>query len=141
MPKFAVKLVINSVKISIMPLALLLSSYSFASSECVNLKGSEKKKCEINKQITIAIRHGNDRKVDGLNRALEENTKNCTNKGLRDELIEEIQESKEDIAEYETDLKEAITDQKKDKVSKYQKKIYEEQAELKSLEKELADLE
>ena len=135
-----IKLLVASTKASAISLVLLASSHSFASSDCENLKGCEKKSCEIQRQLTIANEAGNERKADGLTTALKENAENCTNQGLKNDLAEEIEESREDIAEYKADLQEAEEDEKTKKIRKYQAKIAEEETEIMHLEKELSDL-
>ena len=122
---------------------LLFISISMAaspSSDCSNLKGCEKKFCEIERQLNIAQEKGNKRKVDGLTKSLEQAKKHCTDKGFREDLVGEIEEAKEEIAEYETDLKEAEEYGKTDKVRKYQEKIEEEKSKITSLEHELSNL-
>lgn len=135
-----IKLLVALTKTSAFSLLLLASSYSFASSDCENLKGCEKKSCEIQRQLTISNEAGNERKADGLTTALKENNENCTNKVLKDDLAEEIEESREDIAEYKTDLQEAEKDGKTEKIRKYQAKIAEEETKIMHLEKELSEL-
>ena len=121
---------------------LFVSTYvpAFASSDCGNLKGCEKKYCEIERQLNIAQGNGNDRKADGLRRALENAKEHCTDKALKEDLISKIEESQKEITEYESDLKEAYEYEKKDKVRKYQAKIEEERNEIKRLKNELSNL-
>ena len=122
---------------------LLLISTSIpaiASTDCSNLKGCEKKFCEIERQLDIAQEKDNERKADGLKKALDEAKGHCTDKGFKEDLVEEIGEVKEEIAEYESDLKEAKEYGKTDKVRKYQEKIEEEKIKIKHLEDELSNL-
>lgn len=121
-------------------LFLLASVPALASSDCGNLKGCERKFCEIETQLNIAQQKGNKHKADGLKRSLEGAKAHCTDKGLREDLVEDIEEAKEDIAEYKADLKEAEEDGKSDKVRKYQEKIEKESNEIRRLEVELSDL-
>jgi len=121
-------------------LFVLLSALVIASSDCVNLKGCEKKFCEIERQLEVAQEKGNKRKANGLRRALENTKENCTDKGLKEDLIKEIEEVNEEIAEYESDLKEAKEYGKTDKVRKYQEKIEEEKSKINHLKDELSNL-
>ena len=114
---------------------------AITSSDCKDLIGCKKKICEIEKQIEISQKKGNTQKTDGLKKALKNVKENCTDKGLKDDLIEEIRVVKEEIVEYESDLKEAKESGKTDKVLKYQNKIKEEKNKIKSLEDELSKLE
>jgi len=109
-----------------------------ASSNCEPLKGCERKFCEIERQLKISKEKGNERKTDGLRISLNNAKKNCTNKGLKDDLVEEISSINEEVAEYETDLKEAEKHRKTDKTRKYQNKIEEEKSKIKFLEDELS---
>jgi len=111
-----------------------------ASPKCDNLKGCEQKFCEIEKQLKISQEKGNERKTNGLKRSLNNAKENCTNNGLKDELIEKIGAVNKEISEYESDLKEAQEYQKTDKVRKYQNKIKEEKNKIKRLEEELSEL-
>lgn len=110
-----------------------------ASPDCENLKGCDRKFCEIEQQINIAA-ESNDRKTDGLKIALEEVRLHCTDKGLRENLVEEIQEAKADMAEYEADLKESEEDGDMGDVRKYQRKIEEEKQKILRLEGDLSNL-
>lgn len=113
---------------------------AITSSDCEDLIGCKKKICEIEKQIEISQKTGNKQKTDGLRKALKNVKENCTDKGLKDNLIEKIRVVKEEIVEYESDLKEAKEYGKTDKVLKYQNKINEEKSKIKSLEDELSKL-
>ena len=117
-----------------------LSVPAIASNDCGTLNGCEKKFCEIERQLSIAQEKGNNHKVSGLKRALENSKEHCTDKGLKEDLIEEIEEANKKIKEYESDLKEAKEYGKKDKIRKYQEKIEEEKNKINHLEDELSNL-
>ncbi|MGO1460729.1 MAG: DUF1090 domain-containing protein [Marinobacter sp.] len=121
-------------------LFLLASASALASSDCSSLKGCERKFCEIETQLNIAKTMGNKHKEDGLRKALEGARKHCTDKGIREDLVEDIEEAKEDIVEYKADLKEAEEDGESDKIRKYQEKIEKQNSEIKRLDEELSDL-
>lgn len=111
-----------------------------ASVDCGNLKGCDRKFCEIENQLNIAQERDNDRKAAGLANALAEASLHCTDEGLREDLVEEIEEAKEDLAAYQADLKEAEEDGDMDDIRKYQNKIEEEKDEINYLENELSNL-
>ncbi len=113
---------------------------AIASYDCNNLKGCEKKFCEIERQLNIAQEKGNKRKAAGLRKSLDNAKEHCTDNGLKEDLIREIEETQKDITEYESDLKEAEEYGKKDKVRKYQVKIEEKKNKIKRLEDELSSL-
>ncbi len=122
---------------------LLFASISvpaIASSDCNNLQGCEKKFCEIEKQLNIAQEKGDKRKATGLKKSLENAKEHCTENGLKEELIREIEETQKEITEYGSDLKEAEEYGKEDKVRKYQAKIEEKKNKIKRLEDELSNL-
>jgi len=111
-----------------------------ASPGCGNLQGCEKKFCEIERQLKIAQEKGNAHKADGLRRSLNNAKENCTDKGLKADLIEEISAANEEIEEYESDLKEAKEYGKTDKIRKYNDKIKEEKSKINRLEDKLSEL-
>ncbi len=121
-------------------LLFTIASPVMASTDCDNLKGCEKKFCEIESQLKIAQEKYNEGKVDGLTKSLSNAKKNCTDKALKEELIDEIKSSNDDLAEYKTNLKEAKEYREEDKIYKYQSKIKEEESKLKYLEGKLSEL-
>ena len=121
-------------------LFILTPISALASSSCSHLKGCDRKFCEIENQLKISQEKGNKNKADGLQKALEEAKKYCTDEGLRKDLMKEIAEAKEDMSEYQADLTEAEEDGKTDKVRKYQEKIKAQRSEIKDLERELISL-
>ena len=136
-----VTVIISASTVTLVGLLLISTSIpALASTDCSNLKGCERKFCEIERQLNIAQEKDNERKADGLKKALDEAKEHCTDKGLKDDLVEEIEEVKEEIVEYESDLKKAKKYGKTDKVRKYQEKIEEEKNKIKHLEDELSNL-
>ena len=102
--------------------------------------GCEKKFCEIERELKIAQEKENERQANGLRISLKNAREHCTDKGLKENLLEKIDEAKEEIAKYESDLKEAEEYGKTDKIYKYQEKIEEEKIKIKSLNDELSTL-
>lgn len=122
-------------------LVLMLTAFPvLASASCGSLKGCDRKFCEIEHQLDIARESGNAHRVAGLEKALQEAKRHCTDEGLREDLIEDIEDAKEDLAEYEADLREAEADDDVDDRLKYRQKIEEEQHEIRQLESELSRL-
>lgn len=121
-------------------LFLLATAPAWASSGCEGVKGCDRKFCEIENKLNIAQKKGNKHQVAGLEKALQEAKRHCTDEGLREDLIEDIQDAKEDLAEYEADLREAEEDGDMDDRRKYRQKIKEEKAEIQQLENELSRL-
>lgn len=114
-------------------LAALLSGPALASSECAGRTGCGRKFCEMKRQLDEAEKNGNAFKVAGLKTALSKAKANCTDKGLDQDRMEDIEKSEADLVEYREDLEKARRDRDERKVTKYRKKIEEEKAELKTL--------
>ncbi|WP_235653437.1 DUF1090 domain-containing protein [Vibrio anguillarum] len=107
------------------------------------MSGCERKYCEIEQQIESAQLSNNQKKIKGLKVALAEAKSNCSDTKLKQDLADEIKETKETkdkIAEYNLDLQEAKGSGKDNKVRKYQNKIQEEERKLESLLQELSEL-
>lgn len=119
---------------------VLASMPALASASCDDLKGCEKKFCEIENQLEIANEKDNKSKVYGLTKSLENAKDHCTDQGLKDDLVEKIEESKNDISDYEEDLKEAKEYEGTDKIRKYEDKIENEKRKMKRLEDKLSAL-
>jgi len=142
--RIMVKKIIAPFLVSTVVFAGLLFALAYvpaiASSDCNNLKGCERKFCEIERQLNTSQEKGNKHKAAGLRQALDNAKEHCTDNGLKEDLIREIEETQKDITEYESDLKEAEEYEKKDKVRKYQAKIGEMKNKIKRLDDELSNL-
>lgn len=112
-------------------LALALFSLSTAS-QAASL--CQEKAQDIQKEIRYAEKHNNQRRIDGLNKALSEVRASCTDSKLRADHQEKIADQKEEIAEREQDLQEAKQKGDADKVTKRESKLKEAQEELEALE-------
>ena len=117
-----------------------LSASVVASSRCDGLVGCERKFCEIETQIDYAEKQANADKVAGLKKALAEAQDHCTDDYLRQELKDDIEESRSDLLDYQEDLDEARADGDGEKVAKYQKKIADEIAELAALAEHMSEI-
>lgn len=140
MIKKSTQLFVVSTRVATGALFLFTIMPVFASSSCDDLKSCERKICEIEGQLEIALEESNEHRTVGLRKALKEVEENCTDKGYRNDLIVEIEEAKEDLVEYEADLKSAEDSGKTDKIEKYQRKIEEENGKIEYLENELSRL-
>ncbi|CAH6905230.1 putative Protein YqjC [Vibrio chagasii] len=117
-----------------------LSFNSMASTQCDTLVGCEKKFCEIEYQIKKAEQYDNKYKVERLTKALKAAKENCTNEGLKDEILEKIESNEQDLAEYQADLEEAQRDDRADKIRKYESKIEKELRKIDDLKQELSEI-
>tara|TARA_R110000764_G_scaffold145031_4_gene232790 strand:+ start:397 stop:789 length:393 start_codon:yes stop_codon:yes gene_type:complete len=118
-----------------------LCSLPALAENCPDLKGCERKFCEIQSELTQAQAAGNDSKVAGLTRSLQQAQANCSTENLQAELQDDLKDAHEDLAEYQADLEEAQGDADAEKVAKYQQKMAEERSEIEQLESELKALE
>ena len=64
----------------------------------------------------------------------------CTNDGLKAELIEDIAEAKTEVTKYEADLNKAVKQKDSDKIFKYKAKIKDKKRKIKQLQKKLSVL-
>jgi len=112
-------------------LALTLLSLS-AATQAASL--CQEKENEILREISYAEKHNNQRRVDGLNKALHEVRTNCSDSKLRADHERKIAGQKEEITERRQDLAEAKEKGDADKISKREHKLKEAEAELKALE-------
>lgn len=94
-------------------------------------KGCDIKVIRLQKQIDYAKAHGNTYKVAGLEKALENVKKNCTEKDLTQDINRKILEKEQKVADRESDLKKAQAKGDANKILKQQKKLIEAQQELK----------
>ncbi|EFB5310147.1 DUF1090 domain-containing protein, partial [Salmonella enterica subsp. enterica serovar Kentucky] len=104
------------------------SADSYANSLC------QEKEQDIQKEISYAEKHNNQRRIEGLNKALSEVRANCTDSKLRAEHQKKIAEQKKEVAERQRDLAEAKAKGDADKIDKRERKLAEAQDELKKLE-------
>ncbi len=119
---------------------LTISSFSFATTDCTQLKGCAEKICQVNKQIVLAKKADNTNKLEGLNKALEEIKEHCSDDKIISDIEKDLSEAKEELAEHKEELKEAQAEQKNDKIEKYMMKIKEDEAEISSLQAQLTKM-
>ena len=105
-----------------------LSAQALASAPC------QEKQQDIQREISYAEKHHNQKRIEGLNKALREVKANCSDSKLRAEHQQKIAEQKDEIAERRRDLAEAKEKGDADKISKRERKLSEAQSELKELE-------
>jgi len=97
----------------------------------------QQKEQDIQREIEMAQKHNNQRRVNGLERALTEVRSGCTDKKLKASHLEKINAQKEKVAERERELKEERDEgHDKDKIAKRERKLEEARQELKKLQAE-----
>ncbi|ASN17638.1 hypothetical protein B7764_21605 [Pantoea ananatis] len=97
----------------------------------------QQKEQDIQREIEMAQKHNNQRRVNGLERALTEVRAGCTDKKLKASHLEKINAQKEKVAKRERELKEERDEgHDKDKIAKRERKLEEARQELKKLQAE-----
>ncbi|MDC7865617.1 hypothetical protein TH59_10425 [Pantoea ananatis] len=97
----------------------------------------QQKEQDIQREIEMAQKHNNQRRVNGLERALTEVRAGCTDKKLKASHLEKINAQNEKVAERERELKEERDEgHDKDKIAKRERKLEEARQELKKLQAE-----
>ncbi|NQS87193.1 DUF1090 domain-containing protein [Pantoea allii] len=97
----------------------------------------QQKEQDIQREIEMAQKHNNQRRVNGLERALTEVRAGCTDKKLKASHLEKINAQKQKVAEREREFKEERDEgHDKDKIAKREHKLEEARQELKKLQAE-----
>jgi predicted nucleic acid-binding Zn-ribbon protein len=106
--------------------------------------GCDVKRAEIEGEIGYAKAHNNRHKLAGLEDALDNVNKYCTNEKLlseamdkADDKTEKLNKEKAELAEIEADLATATAEGNRKKVSKYQDKIAEQKSDISKAQSEL----
>ncbi|WP_089056982.1 DUF1090 family protein [Flavobacterium plurextorum] len=112
-------------------LLLAFSFMGFAQSNCKDLKGCERKLCELNIKLVAAKKAGNQNQIKGVQDAISQTKKNCTTKTVNNDLDKKVKEKQQKVNERTADLNEAIKGKEsKEKIDKKRKKLDEAKAEL-----------
>jgi predicted RNase H-like nuclease (RuvC/YqgF family) len=121
-----------TLKTKILSVAFFAISFiGFAQSNCKDLKGCERKLCELNIKLTAAKKAGNQNQIKGVEDAISQTKKNCTTKTVNNDLDKKVKEKQQKVNERTADLNEAIKDKEsKEKIDKKRKKLDEEKADL-----------
>ncbi|MEZ0184489.1 DUF1090 family protein [Flavobacterium oncorhynchi] len=118
-------------KIILSTLLFTFSFIGFAQSNCKDLKGCERKLCELNIKLAAAKKAGNQNQIKGVQDAISQTKKNCTTKTVNNDLNKKVKEKQQKVNEKTADLNEAIKDKEsKEKIDKKRKKLNEAKAEL-----------
>ena len=97
----------------------------------------QQKEQDIQHEIAMAKQHNNQRRVNGLERALTEVRANCSDKELKASHQTRIKAQREKVAERERELKEERQEgDDKEKIAKRERKLEEARQELKKLQAE-----
>jgi len=117
------------------PLALLtlcgvLAAPAMADENAPGLTGCAAKKQGIINQIEQAKSRGNTDQQAGLQTALDEVTKNCTDAGLKKERENKVLEAKHEVSKRQADLDKAMKKGDPEKIDKRKNKLAESRKEL-----------
>ncbi|MFH8135318.1 DUF1090 domain-containing protein [Pantoea osteomyelitidis] len=97
----------------------------------------QQKERDIQHEINVARQHDNQRRVNGLERALTEARADCTDGKLKAAQQERIKAQQQKVAEREHELKEERQKgDEKEKIAKRERKLEEARQELKKLQAE-----
>ncbi|OCG63848.1 DUF1090 domain-containing protein [Gilliamella sp. GillExp13] len=121
-------------KLSVITLAISLSFGAYASNEQLKGLTCESKKQAIEKQIDYAKKNNNSHQIQGLEKALRNLNKHCSNDDLEAKYKKEINEKSNKVAERTKELEQAKS-KAKDKDN--EQKIVKQQTKLADAEKEL----
>lgn len=102
-----------------------------------SVNGCEIKKQNIQRQIEYAKAHGNQYRLQGLERALQNVERYCTPEKVVENTRLELREKQLDVKERELELQEAQLKGDANKIAKRENKLAEAKIELKELENEL----
>jgi hypothetical protein len=121
-----------TIKTKILSIAFFAISFiGFSQSNCKDLKGCERKLCELNIKLTAAKKAGNQNQIKGVEDAISQTKKNCTTKTVNNDLDKKVKEKQQKVNERTADLNKAIKDQEsKEKIDKKKKKLAEAKADL-----------
>lgn len=118
-------------KVIISTLLFTFSFMGFAQSNCKDLKGCERKLCELNVKLAAAKKAGNQNQIKGVQDAISQTKKNCTTKTVNNDLDKKVKEKQQKVNERTADLNEAIKEKEsKEKIDKKRKKLDEAKADL-----------
>lgn len=118
-------------------LLLGLALFSLSGSLMAAESLCQQKEQDIQHEIAMAKQHNNQRRVNGLERALTEVRANCSDDKLKTAHQTRIKEQREKVAERERELKEERQEgDDKEKIAKRERKVEEARQELKKLQAE-----
>ncbi|MFH6937476.1 DUF1090 family protein [Flavobacterium sp. FlaQc-30] len=118
-------------KVIISTLLFTFSFMGFAQSNCKDLKGCERKLCELNVKLAAAKKAGNQNQIKGVQDAISQTKKNCTTKTVNNDLDKKVKEKQQKVNERTADLNEAVKEKEsKEKIDKKRKKLDEAKADL-----------
>ncbi|MGE7993999.1 DUF1090 domain-containing protein [Pseudomonas sp. NPDC089554] len=101
------------------------------------LTGCAAKRSAIENQLKIARDNNNSGQVAGLEKALQENTANCTDTSLRKEREQKVLDARHEVAQRTKDLDKAMKKGDPERINKRKEKLAEAKKELQAAVDEL----
>ncbi|WP_113626343.1 DUF1090 domain-containing protein [Pectobacterium peruviense] len=119
---------------SVIALSILLSGHALANTSG-QVETCQQKAQDIQRQIDEAHKHGNQNRINGLEKALEGVKTHCTDAGLAEKRQEAIAEKRKQVAERQQELSESRQKgDDADKILKRERKLAEAEQELRAAE-------
>ena len=118
----------------ILPIAFFSFSSAYAES---TLKGCAAKKHSIETQLEYARKYNNNGQIKGLEKALQDNIKNCDDEKLASERKQKIEEKMKKVSEREGELEDAKAKGDQKKIARKKEKLEKAKQELKDARDEL----
>lgn len=100
----------------------------------------EDKRADVLQQLEYAQHHGNEHRVQGLQRALSGIDENCSNESVLADAADEVRESQQEVSERQADLEEALQEGDDEEIQKRREKLEEATQELEEHTHELNEL-
>lgn len=116
---------------------LVATLVSSAWAGATEAKGCAAKRLDLERQIAVAEREGNQGRLAGLRRALDQVRQHCTDAGLRQQRLDDIREKTRQLGERERELREARDKGDADKIRTRTEKLSEARRELEEARAEL----
>ena len=104
---------------------------AFAQNNCRDLRGCERKLCELNTKLTYAKKYNNQNQIRGLEIAIEKTKTYCTTNSANYDLDKKVKDKREKVEDRTEELNKAIRKQESaEKIAKKRRKLAEANAEL-----------
>lgn len=114
-----------------------LCSTSITALQAQTLQGCEAKRQHIETQLQYAKNANNTGRVQGLQRALDNNMQYCTDHNLYDKRQQKVEKKAEKVAKLQQELQQQKTRGNSNKIAQKEKKLAQAQAELKQAQQQL----
>ncbi|MDX9671511.1 MULTISPECIES: DUF1090 domain-containing protein [unclassified Pseudomonas] len=116
--------------LALLTLCAMMAAPVMADEDAPGLTGCAAKKQGITNQIEQAKSRGNADQQAGLQTALDEVTKNCTDAGLKKERENKVLDAKHEVSKRQADLDKAMKKGDPEKIDKRKNKLAESRKEL-----------